>query len=95
VRADRSRYHCPGWLSSSNAFSTYSGKLEELPPPTRLIVRPPLTSGGNLTRFVELSQQGWAIVIVVPSMAATGQRGSVHAPMLLALVSDQSVLPPV
>ena len=34
-------------------------------------------SGG---RFVELSQQGCAIVMVVPEMPPTGQRASVHGP---------------
>jgi hypothetical protein len=49
---------------------------------------------GKLTRLVELSQQGCAIVIVAPAMLATGHRGSVHAPRPNE-PSDQSALPPV
>src|SRR5690349_3782605 len=45
-------------------------------------------------RFVELSQHGCAMVIVVPSMNATGQRGSVHAPSP-PLLNDQYGAPPV
>src|SRR5260370_35094960 len=75
--ADRSKYHWPGVPSNSNAFSTCPGSLPTLAGPTRFAVRLTL---GNMTRLVELSQQGCAIVIVVPWMLATGQRGSVHEP---------------
>lgn len=41
-------------------------------------VRPGMS--GNSTRLLELSQQGWAMVSVVPFAAAIRQRGSVHWP---------------
>ena len=59
--------------------------------PTRFAVRSPL---GSITRLVELSQQGCAMVMTLPAIEATGQRGSVHEPN----PSDRSVhklLPPV
>jgi hypothetical protein len=43
-----------------------------------LTVRPGMS--GNSTRLLELSQQGWAMVMVVPSAEAIRQRGSVHWP---------------
>ncbi|MFD4878600.1 hypothetical protein ACFWOB_35270 [Streptomyces sp. NPDC058420] len=46
--------------------------------PTRFTVRP--ESSVRMTRWVELFQQGWAMVMAVPVTEATGQRGSVHAP---------------
>ena len=46
------------------------------------------------TRSFELSQQGWAIVIVVPEIEATGHRGSVQAPCP-PVSSDQYPAPPV
>src|SRR5260370_20959884 len=75
--ADRSKYHWPGVPSNSNAFSTCPGSLPTLAGPTRFAVRLTL---GNMTRLVELSQQACAIGIVVPSILATGHRGSVHDP---------------
>jgi hypothetical protein len=80
VFAELSRYHSPGWSSSSKAFSTYIGSLL-LPSeagPTRFAVRPGIP--GMVTRRVELSQQGCAMVIAVSVIAATGHRGSVHSP---------------
>src|SRR5260370_27284151 len=87
----RSRYHWPGVPRSSKAFSTYAGCLPTLAGPTRLAVRFPL---GSITRLVELSQQGWAMVMFVSSMPATGQRGSVHGPRPKE-PSDHNALPPV
>lgn len=43
-----------------------------------LTVRPGMS--GNSTRLLELSQQGCAMVMAVPSAEAIGQRGSVHWP---------------
>ena len=80
VSAGPSRYHSPGWSSSSNAFSTDIGILP-LPSeagPTRFAVRLPIP--GMVTRRVELSQHGWAMVIVVSVTDAMSQRGSVHSP---------------
>src|SRR5579872_2861472 len=91
VRAVLSKYHCPGVPSSSYAFSMYAGALPILAGPTRFAVRTPL---GNMMRFVELSQHGCAMVMVVPSMAAAGQRGSVQGPSPCEC-SDQMELPPV
>jgi hypothetical protein len=54
--------------------------------PTRFTVRP--DPSVRMTRMVELSQHGSAIVIVVPEIEATGQRGSVQAPCPPVL-SDQ------
>src|SRR6266540_2494333 len=75
-------YHSPGWSSSSKAFSTYCG-VPTLLPPTWLFAR-----------LVELSQHGCAIVMAVPEMLPTGQRGSVHGPTPCTLY-DHSALPPV
>src|SRR5260370_42420119 len=89
--ADRSKYHWPGVPSNSKAFSTYAGSLPTLAGPTRFAVRLTL---GNITRLVELSQQGCAMVIVVPWILATGQRGSVQEPRPNE-PSDHSEFPPV
>ncbi|MET9907027.1 hypothetical protein ABZZ74_09385 [Streptomyces sp. NPDC006476] len=37
-------------------------------------------SSVRMTRWVELFQQGWAMVMTVLVTEATGQRGSVHSP---------------
>jgi hypothetical protein len=61
--------------------------------PTRFAVRLKLLSA-YITHLVDLSQQRCAMVIVVPSMAATGQRGLVQEPRP-AEGSNQIALPTV
>src|SRR3954449_6014471 len=87
VFAVASRYHSPGWSSSSNAFSTWVGVTCSLGRPTRFHAWLEIRA----SRLLVLSQHGCAIVIWVGEIAATGQRGSVQPPSPASYTNSMSL----